>query len=273
MKKILAALSEEIFPENVFQFLAELHRRAPIQLTIVFIAPSIISSWPVTGVPPDPVWFPAVEEVDPVLAAQTRRQVSERCLALNISFRMHERTGDGDIGQLRKESRFADLLIADHALFFGSTHPGFEWDHFARTVRELECPVIVLPEVRRFPKQNIIAYDGSASSVYALKQFYSVLPELAENSTYLVYTKDEPGNRIPDLDFIEELAAPHFRDLAITKLTGTRPQTFPEWMNQHSGPMLVCGALGRNAFSRLFHRSFSYQHLVEQKVPVFIAHK
>ncbi|GAB4092543.1 hypothetical protein [Flaviaesturariibacter terrae] len=274
MKKIVAALSEETFPENVFRFISDLQQEGPLQVTFVYVSEDpIITAWSVTGMPPDPMWFPVLEERDPQLLAQTRRQLVERCAAQHISYRIREQGDEGSVAQLKKESRFADLLVVGHDLFFGSPVGGMDWDHFARTVRELECPTIVLPDDYQFPKQNIIAYDGSSSSVFALKQFYTVLPELSTHPTYLVYRQGKKDEGIPDRNYIEELASPHFPDLVITELTGSDPDAFSNWVGQYASPLIICGALGRGALSRLFHKSFSYQHLADQRVPVFIAHK
>ena len=39
-----------------------------------------------------------------------------------------------------------------------------------------ECPVLVVPEKFDFPESNILAFDGSESSVYAIKQFVYMFP-------------------------------------------------------------------------------------------------
>ncbi|RYY96705.1 MAG: hypothetical protein EOO11_12795 [Chitinophagaceae bacterium] len=273
MKKIVMALLEESFPEDAFQFVQELHGRAPVQLTAAFVAESpIVTAWAVTGMPPDPLWLSPVAEADPDAYAQTKQLLGERCAAHGIPVQVHGRSPHGDIAQLRKESRFCDLLVVSHGLFFDASFSGIEWDHFASTVQELECPVVVVPAGFRFPQQNIIAYDGSASSVFALRQFYSVLPELSANPTFLVYGNDADDREVPDLALLEELARPHFPQLSITKLPGDPKTAILGRVGREEQPILVLGALGHRGLSRIFHRSFSYRHLLDQKVPVFIAH-
>ena len=72
---------------------------------------------------------------------------------------------------------------------------------------------------------------------------------------------------------IEELAASHFRDLAITLLNTNRKKNFYEWFLKHESPILVSGSFGRSGFSYLFVKSFVINVIDAHKAPVFIAHQ
>ena len=85
------------------------------------------------------------------------------------------------------------------------------------TLQHTECPVMVVPEKFHFPSLNLLAYDGSTSSVFAIKQFAYLFPDLCDNKTILVYAAEETED-IPAEVNIEELAASHFSNLAITVL-------------------------------------------------------
>ena len=77
-------------------------------------------------------------------------------------------------------------------------------------LHDIECPAVVVPENFDFPENNILAYDGSESSVFAIKQFAYLFPELASNNTILVFAKSKEVEELPDQDYIEELAARHY---------------------------------------------------------------
>jgi len=64
-----------------------------------------------------------------------------------------------------------------------------------------------------FPKSNILSYDVSESSVFAIKQFAYLFPEFVKNPTLLVYAKNEREEEIPNMEYIEELVTRHFPDL------------------------------------------------------------
>ena len=138
-------------------------------------------------------------------------------------------------------------------------------------LQHTECPVLVVPENFYFPSQNILAYDGSASSVFAIKQFAYLFPDLCDNKTILVYAAEETED-IPAHVNIEELAASHFSNLAITVLDGGK-KDFSEWVLKYENPILVSGSFGRSGFSSLFTKNFVINIIDAHKTPVFIAHQ
>ena len=98
------------------------------------------------------------------------------------------------IPELTKETRFADLLIIGSEIFFKNISDNDSNIFLKHTLQHTECPVMVVPEKFYFPSQNILAYDGSASSVFAIKQFAYLFPDLCDNKTILVYATEETGD-------------------------------------------------------------------------------
>jgi hypothetical protein len=115
-----------------------------------------------------------------------------------------------------------------------------------------------------------LAYDGSASSVFAIKQFAYLFPDLSDNKTILVFASEEIDD-IPAHVNIEELAGSHFSNLAITVLNGKK--NFSEWVLKYENPILVSGSFGRSGFSSLFTKNFVINIIDAYKTPVFIAHQ
>ena len=97
-------------------------------------------------------------------------------------------------------------------------------------------------------------------------------PDLCDNKTILVYAAEETED-IPAQVNIEELAASHFSNLAITVLTTDRNENFSEWITKHENPILVSGSFGRSGFSSLFTKSFVINIIDAHQTPVFIAHQ
>ena len=108
-----------------------------------------------------------------------------------------------------------------------------------------------------FPSHIILAYDGSASSVFAIKQFAYLFPELCNRKAILVYVGDEKHD-IPDQVLIEEFAARHFENLTITKVTSDHKNRFNTWFEEHKNSLLVSGSFGRSGVSELFSRELYY---------------
>jgi nucleotide-binding universal stress UspA family protein len=274
MKKILIAFPQEEISEAALSYAIQLNAKAPALLTAVFLPHVVMSNfWTSPPVLADPVLVPMMEEVDLVVSGKIKQQFMDRCVAEGLSYRVQEASREGGFPDIVRESRFADVMLVCGADYFDSPYFDMAWDNLHRTLHDIECPVLVVPPSGSFPLKNIIAYDGSASSVYALKQFAYLFPELATNETQLVYAHAEPGKLIPDADRIDDLARQHFSNLTLTELPIHPRHLFPAWLEEQKGALLVCGSMGRGMLSQAFRKSFAYEIIIDQKLPVFIAHK
>jgi nucleotide-binding universal stress UspA family protein len=140
-------------------------------------------------------------------------------------------------------------------------------------LNDVACPVLVVPEKFEFPESIILAYDGSDSSVYAIKQFAYLFPELCNREVLLVYASDERVKKLPDKVLIEELAARHFTKLSLLKLD-IDPEKFSNtWLLEKKSAMIVSGSFGRSGLSQLFKKSFVTAVIRDHRLPVFIAHR
>lgn len=116
-----------------------------------------------------------------------------------------------------------------------------------------------------------MAYDGTESSVYAIRQFTGLFPEICHLKTTLVYAGNEK-NGIPDRDLIEELASCHFKNLSVSKIFEENSKKFSNWLKDQFNPLLVSGSFSRPGISELFNKSFVINIIKEHTTPVFIAH-
>ncbi|GAA0550308.1 universal stress protein [Chitinophaga japonensis] len=268
MKKILLAFDGTQFSQGAFEFARRLHEAAPILLTGAFL-PQVDFSAAWSYIAGDgPLNIPTVEPATSEKVAANILQFESLCKANNIDFRTHKHFHNLALAELRKETRFADLLVLGCESFFGG-HTGYLTD----MLHDAECPTVVVPEQFRFPEQLVLAYDGSASSVFAIRQFACVLPELCRLPATLVYAGGETAAPIPDEDYITELAARHFSDLEIMNLELPANGEFASWLNRMPAALLVAGAFGRSLFSQAFHESFAGEVVDRYATPVFIAHK
>jgi hypothetical protein len=217
---------------------------------------------------------PLVEEEEAEQIGKNMKRFERLCTSNDIEFRIHEDSYDFALTELKKETRFADILILGSQSFFESSGIGEPNDYLRMVLHEVECPVVVVPEKFSFPTNNILTYDGSESSVYAIKQFTYLFPEFSQRQpTLLVYLKDESEDDIPNQEYIEELAARHFPDLTIMKLHLDPKKFFADWIRNKVSAILVSGAFGRSSFSRLIKKSFVREVIREHKLPIFVAHK
>jgi hypothetical protein len=273
MKKIIIAFDGTNFSEASFEFVLRLNQLSPIMLTGVFMPlVNYAGMWSyATTNESEPALIPLVEEYESELVENNIERFKNLCDINEITYKVHKDYSDFVLPELKKESRFADLIILDGTSFFNEVREN-RFEYLRDAIHDAECPVLIVPDHFTFPDNNVLAYDGSEESVYAIKQFIYLFPELTKNKTLLVYADDEYKN-LPAEDSIIELMTPHFKDLTFYRLETEAKKYFSTWMNDKQGSILVCGSFSRSAFSQLFRKSFVADVIKEHKVPVFIAHK
>lgn len=273
MKKIIIPFSGGEFSRGAISFANTLHSIKPILLTGVFLPsvdyakffffPTAFSA---------PAFIPMEEDFEEEEVQANIDQFAQYCQKNVIEYRVHKDLNDSAIPQLTRETRFADVMIIGSETFYRSGVTYGSNEYLKDSLHETECPVIIVPEQFTFPSHIVLAYDGSASSVFAIKQFAALFPELCNRKTILVYAGNEK-NKIPDQVLIEELAARHFKDLTITKLIAGDKDDVSDWFYPHKDALIVSGSFGRSGASELFRKSFIMDIIREYQTPVFIAHQ
>lgn len=273
MKKVIIPFSGSQFSKGAISFADNLHSIKPILLTGVFL-PAVdyarIFFFPTAF--SAPTYIPVEEDFEEDEVEANIDQFARYCQKNLIEYRVHKDLYDSAIPQLTKETRFADLMIIGSETFYKSGVTYGSNEYLKDALHETECPAIIVPEEFTFPTHVVLAYDGSAASVFAIKQFAALFPELCNRKTILVFAGNEK-NKIPDPVLIEELAARHFSDLTITKLTADSKDEIINWFYPHKDALIVSGSFGRSGMSELFRKSFIMDIIKEYNTPVFVAHQ
>lgn len=271
MKKAIIPFDGGNFSKGAFEFALGIHKTDPILLAGIFLPkvdyarifffPSAFAA---------PAYVPMGEDFDEETMDKNIEAFKTACQRNGIEYRVHKDLFDSAIQHLTRESRFADLMIVGSEVFYTDGSSG-TIEYLKDALRNTECPVVVVPENFEFPKTIILAYDGSESSVYAIKQFANLFPKFSEWNTILVYAGDEK-HEIPDEELIEEFAARHFSNLTVSKIDGTSKINFNEWLKDQEKPFLVSGSFSRSGISELFNSSFITSTIKDHEIPIFIAH-
>lgn len=274
MKKVLVVFDGEHFSKGALDFAIRLNEKQPVLLTGVFLSS--------VGYKNVEQYYGGMEayiyrdntdySYDEEVVGKSIAQFKEVCEHNGIEHRVHNQMNGSFLEALSRETRFADLMVLSTELFYSNIDKKAQQNSIEDAVHQTECPVILLPENYNFPGSIILAYDGSESSVFAIKQFAYLFPELAALSTIVVYAS-EKRVPIPDFDYIKELSARHFSNLEFLKLDVAPEDYFNVWFKNTKDPMLVVGSYSRSAFSEMFKDSFASEIIKEHKFPVFIAHK
>jgi hypothetical protein len=270
MKKAITVFEGNNFSEAAINFIAQYPSVKKPLLVGIFLSSIDYSS--AIGYPISMAGYisPIIEDVKTV--ARNIKRFTELCEKHGIEYKIHKNAGANALDILKEETMFADVLIVSSELFYkhiGGKQPG---EYMRRTLRTAECPIILLPENFNLPTKVILTYDGSESSIYAIKQFSYVLPELRGHKTMLVYASATESD-IPELGTMEELTRRHFTDLSIHKLDLDGKKYFNTWLMDEKNAIVITGGYAQNGLEALFHKSFITETIADHKMPVFIAHK
>ena len=275
MKKIIFAVDGTNFSDGAFEFVRQLNEKAQVLVTGVF-APQIdySSVWSyASAAVSSPVYVPLVEEEESQQVVKNIEKFEKLCQGNDIVYRVHKDFFDLALPELKRESRFADVMILSGDLFYKHIIAANQLDYLRHVLHHSECPVMVVPENYQFPNKNVLAYDGSEESVYAIKQFAYLFPELAINDTLLVYAEEDEDKDFPSKDLITELVTQHYKNLTFHKAEINPKKYFATWIGENKNSLLVSGSFSRSSFSEAFKKSFVFHIIEEHRVPVFIAHK
>jgi nucleotide-binding universal stress UspA family protein len=274
MKKILVVFDGAHFPTSTLDFALKLNRESPILLTGIFL-PSVdyaeAMSYYYYGNAIAPLYLTEYED-DATAIKKNIEKFEAFCSEHHIRCVVHDNIKKKVVSEIQSETRYADLLIMSTTHFYENLGEMIQEEYLTDTLHQSECPVMLLPGEFVLPQNIILAYDGSPSSMFAIKQFIYLMPFFKSLETLIVYA-DDKNNDIPFLDLIEEYADHHFNKVKYYKLTADPKKYFTTWINEKGATLLVSGSFGRSAFSEIFHKNFLRDVIKEHSVPVFIAHQ
>jgi hypothetical protein len=272
MKKIALAFDGLHFPEGAFAFIRYLHALRPLMVTGSFV-PLIdfAHMWSYASGTSGSLTIPLVEDEHAEKVNHNIQDFKNRCINSDIPYQVHKNFYGLAVQELVGETRFSDVLLLGMDAFYQNLGDEMN-DYFKEILHKSECPVMVYPNEFEAPKSLVLAYDGSSSSVGAIKQFAYLFSELKALPTVLLYVAGKEEESIPDDSQVEDLVGMHYPNFKVQRLVVQRDD-FTHWLEGKEQSILVSGAYGRSYVSQLFKKSFVRDILVSHQLPVFIAHK
>lgn len=206
-------------------------------------------------------------------AEQNIRTFVSTCEEKGIQLTVH-RSPLEPIQEMITESRFADMIIADA----GSSFTMEDKDEKLPSpfIKELlagaECPVVVAPASFHGIEEIVFCYNGSRSSVFAMKQLTYLLPELNETKVVVLEVNKE-GDILPDERLrLGEWLQRHYRHTEIIVLKGDPAAELFAYLQEKQNLLVVMGAYSRSMLSRFFKQSHADALIRTFVYPVFITH-
>lgn len=203
---------------------------------------------------------------------QSVRFFEEECLGKGIKPDIYIDHGE-PIQEIIFESRFADLLIIDPEISFYNRDEPLP-SHFVKEVlSRAECPVLLAPKKFEGMEEIVFCYDGSASSVFAIKQLTYLFPELNNKKVLLLEVKEQVKEELLEehkrmMDWLRQ----HYHSVYYHAIEGNVKDQLFDFFFLKEKMLIVIGAYGRSILSNFFHKSNADVLIRMIDLPIFITH-
>lgn len=272
MEKILLVVDTHKPDTSSIQFACRVAAGAGSKLTGLFVE-NLYERHPVPG----DFYFQTVPEKGEteVVVMDTEQAIKlfvQQCAAQKVKAEAYVDKGE-PIQETIYESRFADLLIVDPKMSFYSGEDQLP-SHFVKEIlANAECPVLLAPDQYTDAEEVVFCYDGSASSVYALKQFTYLLPQMRSKKAVLLEVnktgKEEFGE---DHRRLMAWLQAHYSTVNFRALKGTAKDELFTFFFMKQNLFVVMGSYGRSQLSNFFKHSTADVLIRTVDVPLFITH-
>jgi nucleotide-binding universal stress UspA family protein len=193
------------------------------------------------------------------------------CLNRSVRVRVHRDRGV-PAREIIHETRYADLLVTDAETSFNKKYEGAATGFVRDILQDAECPVVIAPESFNSVDELVFTFDGSKSSMFAIRQFTYLLPELADKRLTLVQAGEGSPGYAGDKHALKEWIQNHYGHFSMETLDGDADSRLFDYLFRKENVMVVMGAYGRNAVSRFFRQSHADILIRTITQPIFISH-
>ena len=278
MKKIIAAIDGLKFSESTKEYAIQLAKQMNAHLVGVFLDDPTYTSYKIYDVVlkegASEERLKIYDDKDNEIRRDAASHFESACSDAGINFSIHHDRSFA-IKELLHESIYADLLIIDShetLTHYEEKRP----THFIRDIlSDVQCPVFLVPQKYKPIEKIMLLFDGEPSSVYAIKMFSYLFPELKSISTELLSVKTANQTlHLPDNKLMKELMKRHFPKIEYNVIKGlAETEIVKHLKDQELNVLVVLGAYRRGRVSRWFHESMADALMKETKLPLFIAHQ
>jgi nucleotide-binding universal stress UspA family protein len=210
---------------------------------------------------------------------QLRKNAVEQFIAAcNLKKVAHSVREDKNIAlsELIRESLYADLLVINSGEQFNDYPTSRPSRFMTELLESVHCPIILSPDEIQPVTKAVLLYDGSLSSVAAIKRYCDFAPQysiMQTNIEVLTVKKAGESLHLKDNKLIKEYLKRHFPKAIYTVVSGEANLKIPAMLKkERSSTIVVLGAYQRGMLSRWLHTSMADILLSTIKLPLFIAH-
>ncbi len=278
MKKFLAVFDGYKFSKSTMDYAIQLSKLHEAGLVGVFLDDFIYHTYSYSQI------FDEAVDADNVINKLDKKDKQKRdkavsvfqkaCTQAGVNYSVH-RDENIAIQELKQESLFADLIIINKSETF-TRYKEKPPTHFIKNLlADVQCPVLVVPDMFSPIDKIILLYDGKPSSLYAIKMFSYLLKTL-KTLPIVVYTVKEDirsNLRLPGQKLMREFIKRHYPGAEIVVDKGDPEKKINGYLKNHKeNELVVMGAYRRSELSRLFKTSMADRLMKRLETPIFIAH-
>ena len=272
MKKILLLCDGDNFPSGATRFIRQMRDNEPLYVKGLFMNPIDVMDMMPVGFMPVSGPYERFKQEEKQRVRKSQDLFTEAFENAGIKHEIHPHTGDWSRELFIRESRFADLVVISEELFCANSieiQPNF---YMIEALRASETPVVVVPENFKRIDHLAFAYDGGKESMFAIKQFTYLFPNLTDLPSEFVHIKNEAADDIPERSLLGEYTFSHFESQNTSKLHFDPKKYLTAWLGTKKNVFLVSGSFSRSSVSNVFKKSFADHVIAEHTCPIFIAH-
>lgn len=201
----------------------------------------------------------------------TIRIFQDTCAREHVSCSVHCDHGVPTDGLIH-DSSFADLLILDPAM-------GFDDDagipsRFAKEIlQDAQCPVIIASDSFKTVEEIVFTYNGSRSSIFAMRQFAYLFPGLSDKKAVVLQVNEEGVWDTEEKLSIRDWLQNYYSAIGFEVLKGDVEDRLFDYLMRRDNVFVVMGAYGRSLLSQWFRQS--HANLIMRTIchPLFITHQ
>ncbi|GGA94701.1 universal stress protein [Puia dinghuensis] len=200
------------------------------------------------------------------------RRFRDACVCRETLSLIHRDRGI-PLSEILSETRFADLLIVDGETSFSRSDRQIPGRFVKDVLDAAECPVLIAPYSFDAIDEIVFTYNGTASSVYAIKQFTSLFPQFHDKKVIVVNVRQDEKYSIEDQFKMKEWLKAHYDNPEFVILKGEPADQLFGYLIERKKAVVVMGAYGRSMLSRFFKPSQARLILKTINLPIFITHQ
>ncbi|MBS1623510.1 MAG: universal stress protein [Bacteroidetes bacterium] len=276
-KRLLLVIDGNHYSESVIDYGIYLARMSGSQVEGVFLRDLRNTQYiyPILFDQPfvDTTVYTELMDIERANITKSIQKFRDRCDKEKIPFKVHF-DEQRPLESIIARSAAADLIIIDGATDISDIFPDTPSSSLRELLVDAMCPILIVPRESHPIDDIILTSDGSYSSVYAVKMFGYLFPELhGLKATVLSIEHASSHNQVSHDPDIADMIKRKFDNVSYHIEYGKAADQLKAYISDHgSNTLVVMGAYGRNAVSRLWHQSLANGLIKDAKVPVFISH-